>query len=137
VTWRDVVDRVGEFDAGLKSGGDAEWSRRVTASGGTQRYAPTAVVRHPARASWAEVRDKNRRVTAGVCERIARQGNSRRKLARLIAGQFTKAARTSARAMVADQPDTLRGKLGYSVIAWRLCFSTSRTLSRAFLSGRG
>jgi GT2 family glycosyltransferase len=137
VTWRDVVERVGEFDAALKSGGDAEWSRRVTASGGTQRYAPQAVVRHPARASWGEVRDKNRRVTAGVRERLARQGNDRVKLARLLAGQVTKAVRTSATAMVATQPDTLRGKLGYSYIGWRLCFSTCRTLAPAFFSRRG
>jgi hypothetical protein len=137
VTWRDVVERVGEFDAALKSGGDAEWSRRVTASGGTQRYAPQAVVRHPARASWGEVRDKNRRVTAGVRERLARQGNDRVKLARLLAGQVTKAVRTSVTAMVATQPDTLRGKLGYSYIGWRLCFSTCRTLAPAFFSRRG
>lgn len=65
VTWRETFDLVGEFDGTLMSGGDTDWGRRVHAAGGEQRYVPTAVVRHPARATWGEAVRKWRRVADG------------------------------------------------------------------------
>lgn len=63
-TWRDVFGRVGPFQA-LKSKGDFEWSRRASRSGVRVIYESTAIVRHPARRTIAELVTKTRRVTGG------------------------------------------------------------------------
>ena len=88
VTWRRVVQRVGPFDAALASRGDANWGQRVAAAGGRQRYAPDAVVLHPARATWAESWEKWRRVARGRVVNDLRAGlRSRRHFAGLAVGQ--------------------------------------------------
>lgn len=85
--WRASLDRAGLFDARLRSGGDAEFGQRLARGGGSQRYAPAAVVRHPARASWPELAAKARRVTAGRRDKALRQGVPWRFFGRLVAGQ--------------------------------------------------
>jgi glycosyltransferase involved in cell wall biosynthesis len=72
-TWRTVMDRVGPFDAALKSGGDRDWGTRAAKAGIGIRYAPDAVVGHPARRTHAELGHKLRRVAGGRAQRIRRQ----------------------------------------------------------------
>ncbi|MEM9913783.1 MAG: glycosyltransferase [Planctomycetota bacterium] len=62
VTRRETLDQVGDFDESLKSGGDANWGRRVAEAGLVQRYAPEAVVRHPARRDFGQILGKKLRV---------------------------------------------------------------------------
>lgn len=62
-TRRDVFDRVGLFNPGLRSGGDREWGNRVHQKGLTLKYVPSAKVYHPARTSLAELIVKARRVS--------------------------------------------------------------------------
>jgi glycosyltransferase involved in cell wall biosynthesis len=71
-TRRDVVDQVGPFNPALKSGGDREWGGRVARAGYQIRYAPGAVVGHPARRSLAELGHKIRRIAGGRADRIRR-----------------------------------------------------------------
>lgn len=79
-TRRAVFDRVGLFDAGLRSGGDREWGRRVYAAGLPLVYAGSAVVLHPARATLGELRAKMTRI-AGGHHRLARRKSRWRRLA--------------------------------------------------------
>ena len=65
-TFRQVIDRVGAFDATLKSNGDFEWGRRVAAHGYQQIYAETACVAHPARHSFAELYRRSIRLAGGI-----------------------------------------------------------------------
>jgi GT2 family glycosyltransferase len=74
-TSRHVLDFVGSMNPELISSGEVEWCRRVRAAGYDVTYEPTAVVRHPARATigalcqramrhefaWAQLRE-----TAGL-----------------------------------------------------------------------
>lgn len=90
VTRRTVVERIGEFDATLMSGGDAEWGRRVRSAGLVQRYLPDAVVHHPARDTWNELRTKTVRTTTGIVRRTAKAARPRPRLARLLAGQLAR-----------------------------------------------
>ena len=53
--------------------GDAEWGRRLRDLGGLQRYAPSAVVRHPARATPRELVAKSRRTARGVAVKALRR----------------------------------------------------------------
>ena len=49
---RELFEQVGPFNEDLLSGGDKEWNLRATAQGHRICYAPSAVVFHPARASF-------------------------------------------------------------------------------------
>lgn len=64
-TRQDVIAAIGPFRADLQSGGDREWGSRVAAAGLEVVYEPRAVVAHPARRTWREVRAKLSRVIAG------------------------------------------------------------------------
>ncbi len=65
VARRTVFGAVGPFDARLMSGGDKNWGRRAQAAGFPIAYAPGVVVRHPPRASVAQIVRKTRRVAGG------------------------------------------------------------------------
>jgi GT2 family glycosyltransferase len=73
---RQVIERVGAFDAARFSGGDAEFCRRAGKAGCPMRYAPDAVVDHLARADWDALATKTRRVRGG--QLLA--GSTRRRL---------------------------------------------------------
>ena len=62
---RTVFDKVGLFDASLKSGGDREWGNRVFNAGFTVAYADDVRVQHPARHSAGEYISKLRRIVHG------------------------------------------------------------------------
>lgn len=64
--WREVVCKVGRFRPDLQSGGDREFGQRVVESSYAALYAPTAIVRHPARHTLAEHLEKWRRVGRGL-----------------------------------------------------------------------
>ena len=53
---RAMFDRVGPFQTGVSE--DMEWCHRATAKGFTLGYCPTAIVYHPARRQWSELRKK-------------------------------------------------------------------------------
>jgi len=59
---RELFDRTGAFRVGLSE--DLEWSRRAVATGARLGYAPGAVVGHPARVTWEQLRGKWRRLNA-------------------------------------------------------------------------
>ncbi len=64
-TWRRVIDAIGPFDQRLKSSGDVEWGQRVHSAGYQQIYAAEARVRHPARASFEQLRQQAIRHAGG------------------------------------------------------------------------
>jgi glycosyltransferase involved in cell wall biosynthesis len=65
LTTRGAFERVGEFDASLKSAGDREWVQRAVARGETLRYAGDAIVRHPRRSTREAFFRKQRRLVGG------------------------------------------------------------------------
>jgi glycosyltransferase involved in cell wall biosynthesis len=56
---RAIFDRVGPFRAKVTE--DMDWGKRASAAGFRWRYAPEAVVSHPARRTWPELKKKLRR----------------------------------------------------------------------------
>jgi len=68
ITYRKVLDAVGYFNPELKSGGDAEWGRRVADAGYKLHYAADVKVAHPARSTYAEYYVKTVRVMSGLPE---------------------------------------------------------------------
>jgi GT2 family glycosyltransferase len=57
---RAIFDAVGGFRTAVSE--DVDWSRRATAKGYRLGYAPRAVVSHPARRNWNELRRKWERI---------------------------------------------------------------------------
>jgi len=62
---REIFERVGLFNENLFSGGDTEWNRRAQEAGFSISYCADAIVRHPARRSWSELKQKIMRTTGG------------------------------------------------------------------------
>jgi glycosyltransferase involved in cell wall biosynthesis len=65
-TFRKILDAVGEFDSDLKSGGDAEWGKRVARAGYRLHYADDVQIAHPARSTYSEYYKKTIRVMSGL-----------------------------------------------------------------------
>jgi glycosyltransferase involved in cell wall biosynthesis len=65
VVRRDVLDAVGAFDATLRSSGDLEFGRRLTAAGYRLVYAPDALVLHTPRRTARDTWKLHRRLGAG------------------------------------------------------------------------
>ena len=82
VVRRTAGDAVGWFDSAALSGGDLDFGRRLTRSGGRLAYAADAVVAHPARATWAELFAKGRRTAQGQGRLDAVQGAKLRHFAK-------------------------------------------------------
>jgi GT2 family glycosyltransferase len=59
---REVFDAVGPFRKGVSE--DMDWCHRARRLGYRLGYAPHAIVGHPARRTWAELRRKSDRLTA-------------------------------------------------------------------------
>lgn len=74
---RSLFDRVGPFSEVTYSGGDKEWNGRAAAAGSGIVYAPEALIKHPARASFDELAQKKRRIVGGR-HRLKPRGRFRR-----------------------------------------------------------
>ncbi len=64
-TFKNVIERVGFFNANLKSNGDLEWGYRVYSAGYQQVYADDTCVAHPARSSFKELYKRTVRLVGG------------------------------------------------------------------------
>lgn len=119
VTWRRSMEQVGRFDARLRSGGDAQWGRRLAEAGGVQRYAPRAVVTHPARSSLRELARKCHRVATGHARLDLDRGITRRAAAHLVHWQliswWRRARATGSVPLLASAPARARYLLAYAV----------------------
>jgi glycosyltransferase involved in cell wall biosynthesis len=73
-TTRTVVERVGGFDASLLSAGDVDFGERVHGAGYRLTYAGDVCVRHPARASMAQLLRKVVRTEVGLKQLAAARG---------------------------------------------------------------
>lgn len=63
---RATFDRVGPFDARLRSSGDLEWSKRSARCGHPVAYCPEAIVAHPTRTTVRQIVRKALRVHGGL-----------------------------------------------------------------------
>lgn len=68
-----LLRELGGFDAALKSGGDRQMALRIRAAGRPLVYIPDMLVRHPVRASRAELVRKRQRLSGGRWDRTVRR----------------------------------------------------------------
>jgi glycosyltransferase involved in cell wall biosynthesis len=66
VVRRAAFEAVGPFNEDRFSGGDREWNRQAIELGSELVYSPEALIRHPARASYAELAKRCRRLMGGL-----------------------------------------------------------------------
>lgn len=82
---RGLVDVVGHFDPELESGGDVDFGNRVFNHSLELHYLDHIIAYHEARATWAEIAAKKRRVARGLSQRLAGQsGACRRVIAAIL-----------------------------------------------------
>jgi len=62
---RDLVEMTGRFQEDWVSGADVDFCRRALTAGGRITYLPDALVRHPARTTFAQYRAKKIRIGRG------------------------------------------------------------------------
>lgn len=108
---RALLDAVGPFDPALCSSGDKEWGIRATAAGYPPHYADDVVVRHPARATWRELRGKYLRIAADkndlrLLDHAIPRGNGDARGLLRSGGQFARHRWAEARDL--DRRDRLR-----------------------------
>lgn len=118
---REVFDRIGLFDATLKSGGDKEWGGRCRLAGIHPLYAPDVCVGHPARNTLGALIKKTRRVAGGVRslrQRAPAPWNRNRLLVLgwLLLRPFAKSARLWRHPGL----PTTRDRLGVIALSWLL-----------------
>jgi glycosyltransferase involved in cell wall biosynthesis len=58
---RSIFDKVGDFRSGVSE--DREWGNRAVSKGFSLKFAPAALVSHPARRNWEELTGKWRRLS--------------------------------------------------------------------------
>ncbi len=133
ITRRRVVDRIGAFDAELVSGGDAEWGRRVRDAGGAQCYLAAAVVAHPARDTWHELRTKTVRTTGGIVRKAARRPRARVRMARLLAGQLYRSASLPVAVLRNPKLPSATARRRYLLTRWRVDGTILRILLGALV----
>jgi len=63
--YKSLFSKVGEFNSTLMSGGDFEWGKRANDSGIAIEYVESVMVKHPARNSYDELKQKTKRVSGG------------------------------------------------------------------------
>ena len=80
-TTREVINRIGNFNTELYSGGDAEYGNRMSQSGVPLTYAEDVLVEHPARTSIEQLTSKIKRTVGGCYQQ--RKTNS------VMANSFT------------------------------------------------
>lgn len=122
-TFRAVLDRVGRFDAKLKSNGDFEWGRRVAAHGYAQAYAEAVCIAHPARHSWAQLYKRATRLAGGIYDAQIQKCDTllqRNKLfIRSVLEDFAAPVLNAAPVLTDDRLKTLRQRLSvYGVMTF-------------------
>jgi glycosyltransferase involved in cell wall biosynthesis len=77
---KDVFRRVGLFDPNLMNFADGDWTQRAVRAGEVLRYSELAVVRHPRRSTYREVRRKTKRIAGDRIVLLEKAGANRRKI---------------------------------------------------------
>jgi glycosyltransferase involved in cell wall biosynthesis len=105
---------LGPFDAARRSGGDAAFCRRAGRAGWPVRLVPDAAIDHPARASWAALATKARRVKGGQIT-----GGAPADRAVWLVRTLTPPLRATRRVLAADRPwPERRAALGLLYRLW-------------------
>jgi len=87
-TFKHIIDNVGCFDSTLKSGGDRQFGKQITAGGYKAVYADDARIAHPARYTFSQIRTRIIRFVGGSFDRMMAQNPSSIDIARDILDTF-------------------------------------------------
>jgi GT2 family glycosyltransferase len=115
---RKVFDDVGGFRTAVSE--DVEWSLRARAKGYRLGYAPDAVVGHPARRSWSELKAKTLRINSETYKLMLGQKHGRLKwLARSIGMPLSAIAHTP-KVLGSSKLPSFSAKVGAVAILYRI-----------------
>lgn len=138
-TRRQVIDRVGPFNQSLKSFGDFEWGHRVFLAGYGQTYAADVEVQHPARQTWAVLRQKTERASGGAYDFYIKPKDTwiqrNREFLRLVIADLIPPINFALRVLKHPQPMTLKQRLGIPLVLLSLRYISALEKMRLRLGG--
>src|SRR5262245_2708553 len=111
VTSRRVMEKIGLFDAALRSGGDEDWCLRGRAAGVPLVSAHAAAVSHPTVRNLHELATKSRRVVGGHMQRRRRGSYSTRDLLRDVRLDIRPGIKRRRRFLKQSWPELAPGRL--------------------------
>lgn len=130
-----MFERVGGFGTGVSE--DVDWSHRATGLNFRLGYAPEAIVGHPARRSWRELKNKWLRIHSESYALMILQDHGKWKwLLRALVLPFS-AVVHSAKILRSRRIAGIRQKTGALAILYRLRFWRSFDAVRLLLGLRG
>lgn len=130
-----VFEKVGGFKAGVSE--DVEWSHRATGMGYRLGYAPRAVIGHPARRTWPELREKWRRVNDETCRLMMSRGSWRLRWLLRNAGLPLSALAHTPKVIMSGELDTAGQRMAALWMLYRLRFWRLRHALSLLLPARG
>ncbi|HEY5106430.1 MAG TPA: glycosyltransferase [Caulobacteraceae bacterium] len=132
---RTVFEAVGGFLAGVSE--DVEWSQRARSRGFRLGYAPRAIVGHPARRTWGDLREKWRKTNLETYGLIRRRGGGRlRWLARNLVVPLSAVVHTP-RVLFSHELNTVEQRLsGLAMLYWLRCWRLGDALRLVFAGER-
>lgn len=119
-TFKHVLDKVGEFNEALKSGGDKEWGQRVFKAGYMQLYAKDAKVDHPARSTWEAIRKRSVRIIGGRYDMLKQAKTSKLELLLELLGFLKPPFRFFIRTLQDSRLEGVHQKFWFTVVMLRL-----------------
>lgn len=127
---RDLIQAVNGFNESLMSGGDTDFTRRITARGSKLIYVDAAEVSHPTRGTWRAVVAKHLRVESGAWDRA----RGRFKIFRLSMAALRTTVARSYRVLRAGGYSAVE-KAELVVLLWMLFGATLLEYARRLLGG--
>jgi len=138
-THRQVIDHVGPFNQTLKSFGDFEWGNRVFSAGYDQVYAAEVTVRHPARRTWQDLRQRTERAAGGVYDYFIQPQDTwikrNKTFARLIVDDLMPPINFAMHSFTHPQLSTLKQRLGVPLVLLGVRYTSALEKIRLRLGG--
>jgi glycosyltransferase involved in cell wall biosynthesis len=139
LTHRQVLAHVGTFNQTLKSFGDLEWGQRVYLAGFKQVYAEDVCVRHPARRSWSDLRQRTERTSGGVYDYFINPADSwfkrNKTFARLLVDDLTPPVIFLVSCLKNPKLLTVKQKLGVPLVLLGVRYASAMEKIRLRLGG--
>ena len=134
-TFKHVVNKVGDFNSSLKSGGDVEWGQRVFAAGYQQIYADDACIAHPARYSFSQLYKRIARIVGGRHDRMMSRDVSPTEIVIDLLETFKPPFRSFYRIWTNENLHTFKQKIQFNLVMFFVRYATISEKLRLYLGG--
>ena len=134
--YKHIVEKVGCFDCTLKSGGDRQFGKQISAAGYKAIYADDARIAHPARYSFSQIRTRILRFVGGSFDRMMAKNPSPMDITRDILGTFKPPFRSLYRGWRNKKLNTFYHKIQFLLMMFVARYIVTSEKMRLYLGGK-